>query len=167
MTERQSTLAHEAAHAIGGLLAGHRIGTVRLGATRKQPDEAGSTSFDFAATPEVDLYGHLIAVLMGGMATGERPPSWPLQPDPDSRDSLAVARLVNHLKLSKFGYESAVALAAHWLADPLVKSAMATVAHALGQKGVLTDDQVRKALGPQMLAWFARADTDRHEDVAA
>ena len=101
------------------------------------------------------------------MATGERPPSWPLQPDPHSRDSLALARLVNHLKLSKRGYQAAVAIAAHWLDDPLVKSAMATVAHALGREGVLTDSMIRKALGREMLAWFARAEPVRHEGVAA
>jgi hypothetical protein len=37
----------------------------------------------------------------------------------------------------------------------------------LGQEGVLTDATIRKALGPQMLAWFERAAPDRHEDVAA
>ena len=80
---------------------------------------------------------------------------------------MAVSRLINHLGLGKGAYRAAVVIAAHHLADPLVKAAMATVAHALGQEGVLTDATIREALGPQMLAWFERTATDRREGVAA
>ena len=166
MSDRQATLAHEAAHVVGGLLAGHRIETVRIGATKERPTDAGSTTFDFGASGDVDFFGHLIAVLMGPMATGEPPPTWPPLPDPDSSDSMAIARLVNHLKLGKSDYASAVALAAHHLDDPFVKAAIANVADALGERGVLDDREVRDALGPSLLAWFARAD-DRGEEVAA
>jgi hypothetical protein len=166
VSDRQSTLAHEAAHVVGGLLAGHVVKEVRLGATRERPDEAGSTSFDFPASPDVDLFGHLVAVLMGPLASGEPVPPWPLAPDPYSTDHLGIARLVNHLGLGKSDYEAALALAAHHLDDPLVKSAIATVADALGERGVLTDRQVRDALGPHLLAWFHRG-FDRGEELAA
>ena len=166
MTDQQSTLAHEAGHVVGGLLAGHRIKVVVLhGLTKGQPREIASTSFDFTAS-DVDLFGHLVAVLMGPMAAGEPPPTWPPLPDPDSSDAMAIARLVNHLKLGKRDYRAAVALAAHHLDDPFVKAATATVADALGERGVLDDREVRDALGPQLLRWFARAD-DRGEEVAA
>ena len=72
-----------------------------------------------------------------------------------------------HLKLSKWGYESAVELAAQRLDDPPVRAAVARVADALGQEGVLTDLMVRQALGPNLLTYLARAATDRREDVAA
>jgi hypothetical protein len=105
---------------------------------------------------------------MGPMAEGKPPPRWPPLPDLEGCDDEHVAaRLVAHLRLTEADYRAAVAIAAHWLDDPLVKSAMATVAHLLGWEGVLTNDQIRRALGPQLLAWFERADTDRHEDVAA
>jgi hypothetical protein len=113
----------------------------------------------------MDHYGHLIAILMGGMAEGLGAPSWPPAIDPSSSDSLAIARLINHLNLSKADYDSAVAIATHWLDDPFVKSAIATVAHELGRHGGLTDGMVRDALGPQMLQWFARA--EQPEGLAA
>ena len=100
---------------MGGLLAGHRIGEVRLGATKKRPSDAGSTAFDFGASPDVDLYGHLVALLMGPLAEGKPPRSWPPAPDPDSSDSLAIVRTVNHLSLGKGDYMAALALAAHYL----------------------------------------------------
>ena len=168
MSDRQSTLAHEAAHVVGGLLAGHRIKTVRLGATKKRPTEAGSTMFDFGASPDVDLYGHLVALLMGPMAEGKPPLPWPPtpDPDPDHSDAFAVARVVAHLRVSRADYRAAVALAAHWLDDPFVKAAIARVADALGEAGELSDRQVRAALGPHLLAWFDRG-FDRGEEVAA
>ena len=158
MTDRQSTLAHEAAHVVGGLLAGHRVKAVTLGKTRQNPDSAAITTFDFSRSPDADFFGHLVAVLMGPLAEGREPAPWPPAPDPHDSDSMAVSRLINHLGLGKGDYHAAVALAAHWLDDPLVKSAMATVAHLLGQEGVLTDATIRKALGAEMLAWFARAE---------
>ena len=136
------------------------------GATKERPTDAGSTLFEFGASGHVDLYGHLVAVLMGGMAQGLSAPPWPPVPDPDSSDSLAIARIVNHLKLGKSDYTAAVVLAAHHLDDPFVKSAIATVADALGEHGVLTDQQVRDALGPHLLVWFDRA-FDHGEEVAA
>ena len=72
-----------------------------------------------------------------------------------------------HLKLSKCGYESAVELAAQRLDDPPVRAAVARVADALGQEGVLTDLMVRKALGPQLLTYLARAATEQHGELAA
>jgi hypothetical protein len=167
VSARQSTLAHEAGHVVGGLLAGHRIKTVALGKTRENPDSAAITTFDFSGSPEVDFYGHLVAVLMGPMAEGREPPFWPPAPDPHDKDSIAVARLVNHLGLGKGDYLAAVAIAAHWLDDPYVKSAVATVAHALGRESVLTGSMIRQALGPHMLAWFGRAAPEQHGGVAA
>jgi hypothetical protein len=155
VTHRLSTLAHEAGHVVGGLLAGHRIETARIGPTTKRPNDAGSVTFDFSASPDVDMYGHLVAVLMGGMAAGEPPLPWPPFPDPDSTDSFAVARLVNHLRLSRSEYMTAVALAAHHLDEPQVKAAIAKVADALGQAGEMDDRAVRDALGPELVRWFA------------
>jgi hypothetical protein len=151
----QSTLAHEAGHVVGGLLAGHRIETVRLGPTEREPKTSGLTTFDWSESPEVDLFGHLVAVLMGPMAAGEQPPAWPPLPDMDrNNDEHVVLTLVSHLKLSKPEYVAAVALASHWLADPLVKSAIAKVAHALGQSGSLSDAQVRDVLGTGLVGWL-------------
>ena len=154
MTGRQATLAHEAAHVVGGLLAGHRIGRVELGPTTRNPRDAGTTTFDFAGSPAVDMFGHLVAVLMGPLAAVEEVPTWPLQLDPDSSDSLAIAALVNHLHLSKGDYLAAVALASHHLDDPLTKGAIGRVAHALGKKGSLTHQEVRDALGPGLVEWL-------------
>jgi hypothetical protein len=92
------------------------------------------------------------------MAQGLSTPPWPPALHPDSSDSFAIARIVNHLGLGKGDYLAAVELAAHHLDDPFVKGAIATVADALGEHGVLSDQQVREALGPQLLEWFARAD---------
>jgi hypothetical protein len=166
VTGRQATLAHEAAHVVGGLLAGHRIKSVRLGPSKKDPGQGGNTVFDLEGSPEVDLYGHLIAVLMGPMAEGHQPPQWPPPLHPDVSDSLATARLINHLALTKGDYDAAVAIASHWLHDPMVKAAIARVATALGQHGELDDRMVREALGPHLLAWLARTTTDREELAA-
>lgn len=165
MTVRQSTLAHEAGHVVGGLLAGHRIETVWLGPTEREPKNSGTTTFDWAESPNVDLYGHLVAVLMGPMAAGEQPPAWPPLPDMDGNDDEhLVCTLASHLKLNKPGYVAAVALASHWLGDPLVKSAIAKVAHALGQTGSLTDAQVRDVLGPGLVEWLELADPPRQSE---
>jgi hypothetical protein len=162
---RQATLAHEAGHVVGGLLAGHRIETVRLGPTKREPRNSGMTTFDWAVSSEVDLYGHLVAVLMGPMAAGKPPPVWPPLPDMDgNNDEHVVLTLVSHLKLSKPDYMAAVALAAHWLADPLVKSAIAKVAHALGQTGLVTDAQVRDVLGRGLVEWLELADAPRQSE---
>ena len=157
VTERQATLAHEAAHVVGGLLAGHRVKAVRLGKTRQNPDSAARTTFDFSGSPDVDVFAHLVATLMGPLAEGRKPAPWPPAPDPHDSDSMAVSRLINHLGLGKGAYQAAIAIAAHHLDDPQVKAAMAAVAHALSREGVLTDATIRKALGPQ-LAWFDRAE---------
>jgi hypothetical protein len=165
VTVRQATLAHEAGHVVGGLLAGHRIETVRLGPTKREPKNSGTTTFDWAQSPEVDLYGHLVAVLMGPMAAGKQPPAWPPLPDLDGNDDEhVVLTLVSHLKLSRAEYLAAVALAAHWLVDPLVKAAVARVAHALGQTGSLTDAQVRDVLGPGLVEWLELADPPRQSE---
>jgi hypothetical protein len=118
-------------------------------------------------SPEVDFYGHLIAV-MGPMAAGEQPPAWPPLPDMHgNNDEHVVLTLVSHLKLTKPEYMAAVALAAHWLADPLVKSAIAKVAHALGQTGSLTDAQVRDALGPGLVEWLELAARPRQGELCS
>jgi hypothetical protein len=155
----QSTLAHEAGHVVGGLLAGHRVKAVRLGGTERTPGVEGLTSFDWSASPDVDLFGHLVSVLMGPMAEGKPPPGWPPLPDieNDAADGHVVTHLVIHLKLSKSDYMAAVALAADWLGDPLVKSAIAKVAHALRQTGFLTDAQVRDVLGSGLVEWLELA----------
>ena len=47
------------------------------------------------------------------------------------------------------------ALLAHEAAHvPLVKAAIAQVAHALGQTGLLTGRQIEQLLGPNMVAWL-------------
>jgi hypothetical protein len=153
--QRDSTLVHEAAHAVGGLLAGHRIDRVHIGATKRRPGDAGFTTFDFAGSPDVDMFGHVVAILMGPMAEGLPPLPWPPNPDPDHTDAFNVATLVNHLALSKSDYMAAVALADRWLDNPQVKTAIAKVAHALGEVGELTDRGVRDALGPELVRWFA------------
>ena len=165
MTARQATLAHEAGHVVGGLLAGHRIETVRLGPTETEPRNSGTTTFDWAQSPDVDLFGHLVAVLMGPMAAGGQPPVWPPLPDLDGNDDEhVVLRLVSHLKLTKPEYMAAVALAAHWLDDPLVKAAISKLAHALGQTGSLTDAQVRDVLGTGLVEWLELADPPRQSE---
>jgi hypothetical protein len=119
---------------------------------------SGTTTFDWAESPEVHLSGHLVAVLMGPMATGEQPPAWPPLPDMHgNNDEQVVLTLVSHLKLTKPEYMAAVALAAHWLDDPLVKAAVAKLAHALGQTGSLTDAQVRDVLGTGLVEWLELA----------
>jgi hypothetical protein len=155
VTHRESTLVHEAAHAVGGLLAGHRVDRVHIGATERRPGDAGFTTFDFAGSPDVDMFGHLVAILMGPMAEGKPPPPWPPHPDPDDSDAFNVATLVNHLAVSKSDYMSAVALADRWLDNLQVKTAIARVAQALGEAGELTDRAVRDALGPELVRWFA------------
>jgi hypothetical protein len=155
VTHRESTLVHEAAHAVGGLLAGHRVDRVHIGATKRRPGDAGFTTFDFAGSPDVDMFGHLVAILMGPMAEGKPPLPWPPHPDPDHSDAFNVATLVNHLAVSKSDYMAAVALAAHHLDEPQVKAAIARVADALGEAGELTDRGVRDALGPELVRWFA------------
>ena len=124
------------------------------GPTKRNPRDAGTTTFDFAASPEVDMFAHLVAILLGPLAAGEPAPTWPPQLDPDSSDSLAIATLVNHLHLSKSDYMVAVALACHHLDDPLTKGAISRVAHALGQHGSLTHDEVCDALGPGFVEWL-------------
>jgi hypothetical protein len=154
VTHRQSTLAHEAGHVVGGLLAGHRIKWVSIGASKRRPNDAGSTQFDFGDSP--DLYGHLVAVVIGPMAAGEPPLPWPPHPDPYWTDAFTAATLVNHLGLSKERYVAAVALAAHYLDDHRVKCAIARVADALGQTGELDDRGVRDALGSELVNWLAQ-----------
>jgi hypothetical protein len=165
---RESTLFHEAGHVIGALLAGHRIQAVHLGGSERCPTNAGTTVLDWAASPDVDFFGHLIAVLMGPMAEGEPPPQWPPLPQLDgNRDEHLAATLVSHLRLSKGEYMTAVALAEHWVSDPLVKAAIAKVAYALGQAGALTDRMVREALGPELVAWFEMGPRPREEHVCS
>jgi hypothetical protein len=159
----QSTLAHEAGHVVGALLAGHRIESVRLGATKKAPRVSALTTLDWEESPKVDLYAHLISILMGPLAAGEPPPAWPPLPnlDNDAADEHVVAHLVVHLRLSRADYMAALALAAGWLDDPLVKSAIAKVAHALGREGVLTGQQIRDVLGPGLVGWLELAEPRR------
>ena len=168
MTGRQATLAHEAGHVVGGLLAGHRIETVQLGPTEREPKSSGMTTFDWAQSPEVDLYGHLIATLMGPMAAAKSAPGWPPLPDLEGEnDEHVAAIIVNHLRLTKPEYMAAVALAAHWLDDPLVKSAIAKVAHALGQTGSLTDAQLRDVLGPGLVEWLEQGAPPRQGELCS
>jgi hypothetical protein len=155
VTHREATLVHEAAHVVGGLLVGHRIDRVHIGATKRRPGEAGFTRFDFAGSPDIDMFGHVVAILMGPMAEGKPALPWPPHPEPDHSDAFNVATLVNHLALSKSEYMSAVALADRWLDSPQVKTAIARVADALGEVGELTDRGVRDALGPELVRWFA------------
>jgi hypothetical protein len=153
VAQTQALLAHEAAHVIGGLLAGQHVKEVRLGATKRNPRNAATTTFDLDG--DVDLYGRLVATLMGPMAEGAPPPAWPPLPDlVGHNDEHICAVLVAHLKLSKAEYVAAVALAAHQLDDPLVKAAIAQVAHALGQHSVLPGQQIEELLGPNMVAWL-------------
>ena len=145
----QALLAHEAGHVVGALLAGHRIKTVQIGATKEVPRVSALTTIDWEASSDIDLYAHLVSVLMGPMAAGEPPPEWPPSPNLENdevADDVVVCRVV-HLKLTKGDYRAALAIAAHWLDDPLVKSAIAQVAHALGHAGELTDREVRDVLG--------------------
>jgi hypothetical protein len=160
----QSTLAHEAGHVVGALLAGHHIESVELGGTKNRRAVAGLTSLDLESGG-FDFYGHLIATLMGPMAAATPAPGWPPLPDLEGEnDEHVAAIIVNHLRLTKADYMAAVALASHWLADPLVKSAIAKVAHALGQTGFLTDAQVRDLLGRGLVEWLELADPPRQSE---
>ena len=141
---------HEAAHVVGGLLAGHRIKEVRVG--QRTPLHAGTASFDFSG--EVDQFGHLVAILMGPLAEGQPVPAWPPMPSADD-DEFAAALIVSNLKLSAAEHRAAVAIARHYLDNHHVKEAIARVANALGKKGSLTDQDVRDALTPDLLTWFA------------
>ena len=155
--ETYALLAHEAAHVVGGLLCGQHVKEVRLGATKRNPRNAATTTFELDG--DIDLYGRLVATLMGPMAEGQPPPAWPPLPDLyGHNDEHIAATLVSHLRLSKADYMAAVALAAHQLDDPLVKAAIAQVAHALGQTGVLTGQQIEQLLGPNMVAWLERGE---------
>jgi hypothetical protein len=83
-------------------------------------------------------------------------------------DEHVVLTLVSHLQLTRAEYMAAVALASHWLGDPLVKSAIAKVAHALGQTGLLTDAQVREVLGRGLVEWLeAAGPPHRTEELVA
>lgn len=126
-------------HVVGGVLAGQHVREVRLG----------------ELDGDVDLYGRLVATLMGPMAEGQPPPSWPPLPDLHGcNDEHIAATLVMHLKLSRADHMAAVALAAHQLNDPLVKWAIAQVARALGQHSVLTGQEIEELLRPNMVAWL-------------
>ena len=61
---------------------------------------------------------------------------------------------------------AAVALAGHQLDDPLVKAAIAQVAHALGQTGVLTGQQIEQLLGPNMVAWLEHGEDSLMQRLA-
>lgn len=155
VSDQQSTLLHEAGHIVGALLAGHHIEVVRLGGSERNTNYVGTTVLDWAASPDVDYYGHLITVLMGPMAEGDPPPGWPPLPHVDGvPDEHVSARLVSYLSLSKSEYVLAVALAEHWLNDPLVKASIAKLARALGEAGSLTDRMIRDVLGPGLIGWF-------------
>lgn len=96
----QALLAHEAGHVVGGLLVGQHVREVRLGATKRNPRNAATTTFELDG--DIDLYGRLVATLMGPMAEGQPPPAWPPLPDLDGHnDEHICAVLVTHLKLSK------------------------------------------------------------------
>ena len=163
MTGLQAVLAHEAGHVIGTLMAGHKIESVRLGPTRRDAKVAALTSVDFD-TEVTDLFGHVVAILMGPMAEGEAPPSWPPLPDIESTlsDQHALCVLANHLRLTEADYWAAVALAAHCLDDPTVKAAHALIADALGERGELTDRDVRDLLGPDLVAWLEARPTSQN-----
>jgi hypothetical protein len=72
----------------------------RKGAKKQRHDD-----LRLGRVAEVDLYGHLVAVLMGPMAAGKQAPVWPPLPDMDgNNDEHVVLTLVSHLKLSKPEY---------------------------------------------------------------
>ena len=152
MTGKQALLMHEAAHCVGGLLAGHRVKEIRVGPRKRTPLHAGTASFDFSG--EVDQFGHPVAILMGPLAEGQPAPAWPPMPS-DNDDEFAAALVVSNLALTAAEYRAAVAIAAHYLDDHHVKEAIARVANAHGKKGSLKDEDVRAALTPDLLAWFA------------
>jgi hypothetical protein len=59
------------------------------------------------------------------------------------------------------------ALAAHWIDDPLIKAAMAKVAHALGQTGSLTEAQVRDVLGTGLVEWLELRAPERQGELCS
>jgi hypothetical protein len=146
MMDHADLISHEAGHAIGLLVNGHGVALVRV--DHDVYGELGRCTADFSNS-SADL-GIVIADMMGPMAAGEPPPSWP--PDPDSllRDERNLAILVDYLELDETDYRAAIALAAHLLDDPDVKAAHALLCQALWRAPVITGEQLRELLGPRL-----------------
>jgi hypothetical protein len=149
MTERQATLAHEAGHAVGSLLAGHRIDVVRVGSVKD--GLVGSCEID--QYQELDPFGHLVAVLMGPLAAGESPPPWPPTPHAKSGTDEREAAMLVHLGITREQYHAACGIAAHYVTDHRVKAAVARVAEKLGTLGSLTNVMVKDAAGEEFMRW--------------
>lgn len=145
MTDREATCRHEAGHIIGAYLHGHGITKAQLGSSRAHPNDAATTVIDFRGN--VELYDALVLTLMGPAAEGEPLDDWPPRVDPENSDSMAIAKLINTLALNGAKYRAACAIALHHLADPLIDECIDLVAGALDEHEVLTDEDVRTALG--------------------
>ena len=88
MKDHSDTIAHECGHAIGLLVEGHRVAEVRV--DNERLGELGRTTVDYSQS-SAD-YGMLVAGLMGPLAAGDAPPSWPFDPDSADTDERNIAR---------------------------------------------------------------------------
>jgi hypothetical protein len=143
----RATVLHEAGHCIGFIWAGLVPREVRVDA----PEEGllGTTMAPPIDADDLDL-GHLIAVVLGPMASGSPPPRWKPRRDADDSDEVAAAALVEHLGLAENDYRAAIAIAGHLLDDPRFKTAHALLCAALARVPVLDARQLRELLGPRL-----------------
>jgi hypothetical protein len=146
MKDHDDLVAHECGHALGLLLNGHGVKEVRV--DHEVYGELGRVTADF--TNSSADYGIVIATLMGPMAEGDTPPSWPPDPDSTNRDEHNLGVLVEHLGLDEAAYKFAIAIAATWLDWHEVKGAMALLGQALHRVPVITGDQLCELLGPRL-----------------
>jgi hypothetical protein len=142
----EKTIVHEAGHAVGLLVNGHGVALVRV--DHDVYGELGLCTADF--TNSSADYGIVIADMMGPMAAGDPPPSWPPDPDAIEKDERNLAILVEYLELDETAYKFAIAIAAHLLDDPEVKAAHALLCQALHRVPVITGEQLRELLGPHL-----------------
>jgi hypothetical protein len=146
MKDHADLIAHEAAHAVGLLLQGHGVAEVRV--DHERLGELGRVTADFSHS-EAD-YGYLIACLMGPIAGGHPPPSWPSDRDSPVTDEHVAAVLVEHLGLCEREYEAAIVFARTWLDWHEVKGASALLGQALHRVPVISGAQLEELLGPRL-----------------
>ena len=97
---------------------------------------------------DIDPVGHITTIALGPLSCGQPPPPWPPSPDSCDADERAAASTVHLGNVTRAQYTAGIALAAHYLDDPDVKSAIASVAHELGVRGTLSHREVKEDVGP-------------------
>jgi hypothetical protein len=146
MTVDATTCQHEAAHAAAAIWFGGRpVKCVRV----DHPDVgvAGKVTTEH----ERDLGPEdLIVNLVGWMADGEHPGTWPPTWPVAENEIESVGALVRFLELDEDGYREIVGLAEKLLANPAFQRLMRLIARALHRSPVHDGESVeilRKAAG--------------------